>query len=45
MESYFELVVERLTGDGYRWYETANFCRREDRDLRVAAQPRLLARP
>ena len=34
MESYFELVVARLSGDGYRWYETANFCRREDRDLR-----------
>ena len=29
MESYFELVVERLTGAGYRWYETANFCRAE----------------
>jgi oxygen-independent coproporphyrinogen-3 oxidase len=27
MESYFELVVETLTGAGYRWYETANFCR------------------
>jgi oxygen-independent coproporphyrinogen III oxidase len=27
MESYFELVVRRLTGAGYRWYETANFCR------------------
>ena len=27
MESYFELVVERLTGAGYRWYETANFAR------------------
>jgi oxygen-independent coproporphyrinogen III oxidase len=27
MESYFELVVEMLTGAGYRWYETANFCR------------------
>src|SRR5919202_518580 len=26
MESYFELVVERLTAAGYRWYETANFC-------------------
>ena len=26
MESYFELVVETLTGAGYRWYETANFC-------------------
>jgi oxygen-independent coproporphyrinogen III oxidase len=27
MESYFERVVEALTGVGYRWYETANFCR------------------
>src|SRR5262249_30567917 len=27
MESYCELVVETLTGAGYRWYETANFCR------------------
>ena len=27
MESYFERVVARLTGAGYRWYETANFCR------------------
>jgi oxygen-independent coproporphyrinogen III oxidase len=27
MESYFELVVETLTGAGFRWYETANFCR------------------
>jgi putative oxygen-independent coproporphyrinogen III oxidase len=27
MEAYFELVVERLSGAGYRWYETANFCR------------------
>jgi oxygen-independent coproporphyrinogen III oxidase len=34
MESYFELVVEALTGTGYRWYETANFCRGGDRDLR-----------
>jgi len=34
MESYFELVVEALTGSGYRWYETANFCRKADRDLR-----------
>jgi oxygen-independent coproporphyrinogen-3 oxidase len=34
MESYFELVVERLTGAGYRWYETANFCRVSERDLR-----------
>jgi len=34
MESYFELVVARLTEAGYRWYETANFCRGETRDLR-----------
>jgi len=34
MESYFELVVDRLTSAGYRWYETANFCRAGDRDLR-----------
>jgi len=27
METYFELVVDRLTEAGYRWYETANFCR------------------
>ena len=27
MEGYFEHVVERLTAVGYRWYETANFCR------------------
>jgi oxygen-independent coproporphyrinogen-3 oxidase len=27
MEAYFERVVERLTTAGYRWYETANFCR------------------
>jgi oxygen-independent coproporphyrinogen-3 oxidase len=26
MESYFERVVSTLTGAGYRWYETANFC-------------------
>ena len=26
MEGYFEVVVERLTAAGYRWYETANFC-------------------
>jgi oxygen-independent coproporphyrinogen-3 oxidase len=37
MEDYFERVVERLTAAGYRWYETANFCRAPDaaaRDLR-----------
>jgi putative oxygen-independent coproporphyrinogen III oxidase len=27
MEGYFELVIERLTDAGFRWYETANFCR------------------
>src|SRR4051795_8531239 len=35
MEDYFERVVATLTGAGYRWYETANFCRAEGaRDLR-----------
>ncbi len=34
MESYFEVVVATLTHAGYRWYETANFCRAGDRDLR-----------
>ena len=32
MEGYFERVIERLTGAGYRWYETANFCLAPDRD-------------
>jgi oxygen-independent coproporphyrinogen-3 oxidase len=27
MEGYFELVVDTLVAAGYRWYETANFCR------------------
>ena len=31
MEGYFELVIERLTDAGYRWYETANFCREPER--------------
>jgi putative oxygen-independent coproporphyrinogen III oxidase len=39
METYFEIVVDRLTAAGYRWYETANFCRTPDRsdgrDLRA----------
>jgi oxygen-independent coproporphyrinogen III oxidase len=38
METYFARVVDRLTGAGYRWYETANFCRSSgagDRDLRA----------
>ncbi|HJW67679.1 MAG TPA: radical SAM family heme chaperone HemW [Gaiellaceae bacterium] len=38
MESYFERVVARLTAAGFRWYETANFCRQpslaDGRDLR-----------
>src|SRR2546423_6272027 len=36
MEDYFERVVTVLTGAGYRWYETANFCRAaaNGRDLR-----------
>jgi putative oxygen-independent coproporphyrinogen III oxidase len=38
MEDYFGLVVDRLTAAGYRWYETANFCRAagraDERDLR-----------
>jgi oxygen-independent coproporphyrinogen-3 oxidase len=38
MESYFERVVRRVTAAGYRWYETANFCRSpslaDGRDLR-----------
>jgi putative oxygen-independent coproporphyrinogen III oxidase len=39
MEGYFEQVVDALTGAGYRWYETANFClvgaRAGSRDLRA----------
>jgi oxygen-independent coproporphyrinogen III oxidase len=36
MEDYFERVVETLVDAGYRWYETANFCRTEQgRDLRA----------
>ena len=31
MEDYFERVVATLTGAGYRWYETANFCRDDKR--------------
>ena len=33
MEDYFERVVAVLTGSGYRWYETANFCRDGKRSL------------
>jgi len=32
MEGYFERVVETLVGAGYRWYETANFCRAAEAD-------------
>jgi oxygen-independent coproporphyrinogen III oxidase len=39
MEDYFERVVGTLTAAGYRWYETANFCRTSERaggrDLRA----------
>jgi oxygen-independent coproporphyrinogen-3 oxidase len=36
MEGYAERVVETLTDAGYRWYETANFCRPDrGRDLRA----------
>jgi oxygen-independent coproporphyrinogen-3 oxidase len=35
MEGYFEQVVTTLTAAGYRWYETANFCRDGDRELRA----------
>jgi oxygen-independent coproporphyrinogen-3 oxidase len=35
MEAYFEHVVDRVTAAGYRWYETANFARRSERDLRA----------
>ena len=36
MEGYAERVVETLTRAGYRWYETANFCRSDGgRDLRA----------
>ena len=36
MEGYFEQVVAALSGAGYRWYETANFCRGDaGRDLRA----------
>jgi oxygen-independent coproporphyrinogen-3 oxidase len=39
MEDYFERVVRTLTTAGYRWYETANFCRTPERaggrDLRA----------
>ena len=33
MEDYFERVVATLTANGFRWYETANFCRDGKRAL------------
>jgi oxygen-independent coproporphyrinogen-3 oxidase len=27
LEDHYQQVIERLEGAGYRWYETANFCR------------------
>jgi oxygen-independent coproporphyrinogen III oxidase len=44
MEGYAELVVETLTGAGYRWYETANFCRDGGADTRVDGGRELRAR-
>ena len=39
LEGHFETVVDTLTAVGYRWYETANFCREAaragGRDLRA----------
>ena len=39
LEGHFETVVDTLTAAGYRWYETANFCREParagGRDLRA----------
>ena len=40
LEGYYERVVETLTGTGYRWYETANFCR-DDRDRELRARHNL----
>ena len=39
LEDHYEHVIARLGAAGYRWYETANFCR-DDRAR--AAQPGLL---
>lgn len=41
MEGYVEQVVETLTGAGYRWYETANFCRDSDSDRELRARHNL----
>ena len=46
MEGYFEQVVDALTGAGYRWYETANFCLEGEAAARARSpgppQPRVL---
>ena len=34
LEGYFERVVDTLTATGYRWYETANFCRHTESGTR-----------
>ena len=44
MEGYFERVVEALIGAGYRWYETANFCRPDGDATRARHNLALLAR-
>jgi oxygen-independent coproporphyrinogen III oxidase len=31
LEDHYEHVISRLVGAGYRWYETANFCRDDRR--------------
>jgi len=41
MEGYAEQVVETLTGAGYRWYETANFCRKAEGERELRAQHNL----
>ncbi len=40
LEGYYERVVETLTDAGYRWYETANFCR-DDRHRELRARHNL----
>ena len=35
LEGYLDTVVDTMLAAGYRWYETANFCRVDDRDLRA----------
>ncbi len=40
LEGYYERVVDALTDAGYRWYETANFCR-DDRHRELRARHNL----